>query len=119
MATALRQRYSRRGLPSQSGHVGNRGGVLQGCLTGAYSGFEGVDENGTPLLNWLRQRGVDEVDVVGIATDHCVRQTAEDAVRNGLATRVLVDLTAGVSADTTVAALEEMRTASVELVCSS
>lgn len=58
-------------------------------------------------------------DVVGIATDHCVRQTAEDAVRNGLATRVLVDLTAGVSADTTVAALEEMRTASVELVCSS
>lgn len=79
----------------------------------------GVDENGTPLLNWLRQRGVDEVDVVGIATDHCVRQTAEDAVRNGLATRVLVDLTAGVSADTTVAALEEMRTASVELVCSS
>lgn len=87
----------------------------KGAYTGAYSGFEGVDENGTPLLNWLRQRGVDEVDVVGIATDHCVRQTAEDAVRNG----VLVDLTAGVSADTTVAALEEMRTASVELVCSS
>lgn len=76
----------------------------KGAYTGAYSGFEGVDENGTPLLNWLRQRGVDEVDVVGIATDHCVRQTAEDAVRNGLATRVLVDLTAGVSADTTVAA---------------
>lgn len=74
----------------------------KGAYTGAYSGFEGVDENGTPLLNWLRQRGVDEVDVVGIATDHCVRQTAEDAVRNGLATRVLVDLTAGVSADTTM-----------------
>lgn len=80
----------------------------KGAYTGAYSGFEGVDENGTPLLNWLRQRGVDEVDVVGIATDHCVRQTAEDAVRNGLATRVLVDLTAGVSADTTVAALDEL-----------
>lgn len=59
----------------------------KGAYTGAYSGFEGVDENGTPLLNWLRQRGVDEVDVVGIATDHCVRQTAEDAVRNGLASR--------------------------------
>lgn len=44
----------------------------KGAYTGAYSGFEGVDENGTPLLNWLRQRGVDEVDVVGIATDHCV-----------------------------------------------
>lgn len=88
----------------------------KGAYTGAYSGFEGVDENGTPLLNWLRQRGVDEVDVVGIATDHCVRQTAEDAVRNGLATGVLVDLTAGVSADTTVAALEEMRTVQVDAV---
>lgn len=28
----------------------------KGAYTGAYSGFEGVDENGTPLLNWLRQR---------------------------------------------------------------
>lgn len=51
----------------------------KGAYTGAYSGFEGVDENGTPLLNWLRQRGVDEVDVVGIATDHCVRQTFQHA----------------------------------------
>ena len=55
--------------------------------------------NGTPLLEWLRQRGVDEVDIVGIATDHCVRRTAEDAARAGLTTRVLVDLTAAVAAD--------------------
>ncbi len=50
---------TQRGLPSQSGHVGNRGGVLS-CYTGACS-FEGVDENGAPLLRWLRQRGVDGV----------------------------------------------------------
>ena len=53
----------------------------------------------TPLLEWLLQRGVDEVDVIGIATDHCVRRTAEDAARAGLATRVLLDLTAAVAAD--------------------
>lgn len=119
MATALRQRSPGADFHPSLDTSAIEAVFYKGAYTGAYSGFEGVDENGTPLLNWLRQRGVDEVDVVGIATDHCVRQTAEDAVRNGLATRVLVDLTAGVSADTTVAALEEMRTASVELVCSS
>ncbi|MGB8387408.1 pyrazinamidase PncA [Mycobacterium sp.] len=88
----------------------------KGAHGGAYSGFEGVDQNGTPLLEWLRQRGVDEVDVVGIATDYCVRRTAEDAVRAGLATRVLVELTAAVAADSAAEALAEMRTAGVELV---
>ncbi|OBA74185.1 nicotinamidase [Mycobacterium sp. 1554424.7] len=82
----------------------------------AYSGFEGVDADRTPLLDWLRRRGVDEVDVVGIATDHCVRRTAEDAVRAGLATRVLVDLTAAVAADSAAEALAEMRTLGIELV---
>jgi nicotinamidase/pyrazinamidase len=88
----------------------------KGAHEAAYSGFEGVDESGTPLLDWLRQRGVDEVDLVGIATDHCVRRTAEDAVRAGLSTRVLVDLTAAVSPSSALAALAEMRTAGVELV---
>jgi len=55
------------------------------------------------------------VDVAGIATDHCVRATATDAATAGFATRVLLDLTAGVAAETTQAALEEMRTAGVEL----
>lgn len=88
----------------------------KGAHAAAYSGFEGVDEHGTALLEWLRQRGVDEVDVVGLATDHCVRRTAEDAARAGLVTRVLIDLTAGVSADTTQQALAEMRAASIELI---
>ena len=88
----------------------------KGAYDAGYSGFEGVDQNGSPLLEWLRQRGVDEVDVVGIATDHCVRRTAEDAARAGLATRVLLDLTAAVAADSVPAALAEMQSAGVELV---
>ncbi len=88
----------------------------KGAYAAAYSGFEGVDQNRTPLLDWLRQRGVDEVDVVGIATDHCVRRTAEDAARAGLSTRVLVDLTAAVAPDSAAEALARMRSAGVELV---
>lgn len=88
----------------------------KGAHCAAYSGFEGFDEDGISLLDWLRQRGVDAVDIVGIATDHCVRRTAEDAARAGLATRVLVDLTAAVAPGSAARALAEMRTAGVELV---
>ena len=58
---------------------------------------------------------MDEVDIVGIATDHCVRATALDAAREGFRTHVLLDLTAGVSEASTDAALDELRTAGVEL----
>ncbi|MFF3400975.1 isochorismatase family protein [Streptomyces sp. NPDC002659] len=87
----------------------------KGAYMAAYSGFEGTDENGTTLAQWLRAREVSEVDVVGIATDHCVRATALDAVREGFTTQVLLDLTAGVAEATTERALEELRAAGVEL----
>ncbi|MFE0700466.1 nicotinamidase [Streptomyces sp. NPDC058872] len=87
----------------------------KGAHAAAYSGFEGRDENGRTLAEWLRSHGVDEVDVVGIATDHCVRATALDAAREGFRTHVLLDLTAGVAGETTERALEELRAAGVEL----
>ena len=88
---------------------------LKGSYTAAYSGFEGT-ANGVSLADWLQARGVDEVDIVGIATDYCVRATAEDAVRAGFGTRVLVDLTAGVAPESTEAALDELGRAGVDLV---
>ncbi|MFF7153744.1 isochorismatase family protein [Streptomyces sp. NPDC008139] len=87
----------------------------KGAYAAAYSGFEGLDENGAALTGWLRERGVTEVDVVGIATDHCVRATALDSVRDGFTTRVLLSLTAGVAPTTTDRALVELREAGVEL----
>lgn len=87
----------------------------KGAYAAAYSGFEGADENGAGLAEWLRSRGVEEVDVVGIATDHCVRATALDAAREGFRTQVLLDLTAGVDRGTTEAALEELAGAGVRL----
>ena len=88
----------------------------KGAFQAAYSGFEGVDGSDTPLGDWLRARGVDEVDVVGIATDYCVRATALDAVKLGLKTRLRSDLVAGVAEASTASALEEMRAAGVEIV---
>ncbi|SFD32970.1 isochorismatase family protein [Streptomyces aidingensis] len=87
----------------------------KGAYAAAYSGFEGADESGTSLADWLRAREVTEVDLVGIATDHCVRATALDAAREGFRTRVLLDLTAGVARDSVERALGELRAAGVEL----
>jgi nicotinamidase/pyrazinamidase len=65
----------------------------------AYSGFEGVDVagSGLSLEQWLRERGVTEVDVCGLATDYCVAATAKDAEAAGFATQVLLDLSAAVN----------------------
>ncbi len=87
----------------------------KGHYSAAYSGFEGTDEHGTVLADWLRQRGVDEVDVVGIATDYCVQATAADAAEAGFATRVLRDLTAGVAPESTARAIEDLQAAGVEI----
>lgn len=85
----------------------------KGRYSAAYSGFEGTDDDGTTLADWLRQRGVDAVDVVGIATDYCVKATAADAAAAGLTTRVLRDLTAGVAPATTDEAIDALRAAGV------
>ena len=90
----------------------------KGEYAAAYSGFEGTYD-GQGLADWLRAHDVDAVDVVGIATDHCVRATALDAVAAGFATRVLLHLTAGVADATTKAALDQLATAGVELYTSS
>jgi len=87
----------------------------KGRHSAAFSGFEGVDDDGTPLGDWLRGHDVDEVDVVGIATDYCVHATAADAARAGFATRVLLDLTAGVSPASTAEAIADLRAGGVEL----
>ncbi len=91
---------------------------LKGRYTASYTGFDGgasADES-VLLGDWLRDRGVKEVDVVGLATDHCVRATALDAVAAGFASRVLLKHCAGVVPETTEAALAEMRAAGITLV---
>ncbi len=74
----------------------------KGAYQAAYSGFEGSiggGEDGVRLADWLRERGVTRVDVVGLATDYCVRATALDADREGFATSVFAQLTAPVHAE--------------------
>ncbi|MCL2317027.1 MAG: isochorismatase family protein [Actinomycetia bacterium] len=91
------------------------GAFHKGMDAAAYSGFEGVEATtGRPLAEFLRTRGVTDVDVCGLATDYCVKATALDAAREGFATRVLLDWCAGISADGVDAALHEFDQAGVQ-----
>jgi nicotinamidase/pyrazinamidase len=87
----------------------------KGERAAAYSGFEGTSGEGSPLQDWLRERGVDAIEIVGLTTDYCVRATALDAAEAGFGTRVLLDLTAGVARETTDQALGRLREAEIEL----
>jgi nicotinamidase/pyrazinamidase len=88
----------------------------KGEYAAAYSGFEGkAHDDGRGLADWLRDKGVTDVDVCGIATDYCVRATALDAKQAGFTTTVLTDLTAGVAPATTQQALTDLRAAGVKL----
>lgn len=90
--------------------------VKKGQYEAAYSGFEGTLPNGETLGNVLRDEGITEVDVVGIALSHCVKETALDALDLGLDVRVLVGLTVPVSQALGDQAVLEMKEAGVEVV---
>ena len=76
--------------------------------TDGYSGFDA-----TGLAERLRGRGVDELTIVGLATDYCVLNTARDALREGFAVRVDPAAVRGVEVEPgdSERALEELRAA--------
>jgi nicotinamidase/pyrazinamidase len=108
----------------------------KGQYTAAYSGFEGVlapeddvpsgdlkagaavsealDEDAIGLDDWLQSHDVEEVVVVGIATDYCVKATALDAVQAGYNTTVIAELTAGIAEDLSET-FDELEAAGVEV----
>ena len=85
----------------------------------SYSGFF---DNGrvkdTGLGSYLRQRGIDSVFVLGLATDYCVKFTALDAVSLGFRTHLILDGCRGVNLETddTQRAVETMKAAGVFVV---
>lgn len=93
--------------------------VKKGQYAAAYSGFEGSTATGRSLDEVLREAGITDVDVVGIAESHCVKETAIDAVDAGYGVRVFRDLTVPVSEELGVAARAAMESAGVELVRSA
>lgn len=76
-----------------------------------YTAFDGTSAQGRPLADDLKARGVDRLLVGGLATDYCVRASVLDACRAGFQVTLLRDGVAGLDAETTRQAFEEMRAA--------
>ena len=88
--------------------------ILKGQVDGSdgYSGFEDTD-----LASVLRSHDIDSVTIVGLATDYCVKNTALDALREGLEVTVDRDAVRGVDVEPgdSERALDEMRAAGATL----
>jgi nicotinamidase/pyrazinamidase len=92
--------------------------IFKGQGENGYSIFEGATSSGQSFAELLKTHQIDEVDVVGIATDHCVLASALDSKNHGLKVRVISSLTAGVSEVTTEAAIDQMIDSGIEVVAS-
>lgn len=76
--------------------------IRKGCHThiDSYSAFLEADhKTSTGLAGYLKERGIDTVFIVGIATDFCVAWTAMDAAKLGFKSLVISDLTKGIDLD--------------------
>ncbi|GGI47560.1 nicotinamidase/pyrazinamidase [Agromyces flavus] len=90
--------------------------IRKGQGIAAYSIFEGTDDAGDTIADLLTRHGITDIDLVGIATDYCVRASALDALEHGQHVRVLRDLVAGVDETTSDAAIAELGHAGVAIV---
>lgn len=82
--------------------------IKKGQGKNGYSIFDGTTDEGENFQELLGRLQVSEVDVVGIATDYCVRASAIDANKLGLKVSVITSLTAGVADQSVERAIDEM-----------
>ena len=80
-----------------------------------YSAFQGVTPDGRSLAALLDDKGIDSLDVVGIATDYCVLASALDAAAGGRKVTVLSDLVAGVAPESSAEALVQLAASGVTI----
>ncbi len=81
----------------------------------SYSGFFDDGRKATGLGTILKEKGIKELIIFGLATDYCVKFTALDARELGYGVTVVEDLCLGVAPETTAQALEEMAEAGIQI----
>ena len=90
--------------------------IKKGQDAHGYSIFEGVSEQGEPIAELIERLGIVSVDVVGIATDYCVRASSLDALKHDLEVKVITSLTAGVAPQSIERAIDELVDAGATVV---
>jgi nicotinamidase/pyrazinamidase len=88
----------------------------KGQYAGDLSGFRGVDESGRPLGKVLGERGIQAVDVCGLAEDVCVAATVRDALGARLSARLLTDLSRATSRDAALTTELELASSGADVI---
>ncbi len=86
----------------------------------SYSAFHATDSSGRALANLLKNLGVSQIYIGGLATDYCVKYSVLDALRSGLEVFVLTDAVAGVNLqpeDSSLAMEEMARGGAKKTIC--
>lgn len=73
-----------------------------------YSVFEAHDSKGKPFMQSLKELGIQELYIGGIATDYCVRMTSLDALNNGFKVHILTEAIKGVDKEDSERAINEI-----------
>jgi nicotinamidase/pyrazinamidase len=85
----------------------------------SYSGFNSIDPiTDRTLPEWLRERGVTKLTIVGLALDYCVRATVLDGRTAGFAVTVVSDATKGVNLETCTKTWHDFAEANVTVMTS-
>jgi nicotinamidase/pyrazinamidase len=107
-------------LSGKLNHRGIHHVVRKGTDPGidSYSGFfDNARRKATGLVELLRKHGVNEIHIMGLATDYCVKATALDGIDLGFRVVLLTEGVRGVDLNNgdSQRAIEEMRAAGVEI----
>ncbi len=81
----------------------------------SYSGFFDDGKKPTGLEDILKEKGITNLIIYGLATDYCVKATAMDARSLGFEVTLIEELCRGVAPDTTQTAIKEMKAAGVTI----
>ncbi|MDM9644625.1 bifunctional nicotinamidase/pyrazinamidase [Rhizobium sp. S163] len=87
----------------------------------SYSAFRDNDQDAiTGLADYLKEQGVTELDLCGLATDYCVKFSALDALEMlpGVKVRFIEDASRGITQEGVAAAIKEMRESGIDIVTS-
>tara|TARA_B110000881_G_C18468313_1_gene459959 strand:+ start:333 stop:923 length:591 start_codon:yes stop_codon:yes gene_type:complete len=83
----------------------------------SYSGFyDNGKARSTGLSDFLKKENIKEVDIVGLATDYCVKCTAIDSYNDGFKTNVIKSCIRGISDKTIKLAIKEMKEIGINII---
>ena len=90
--------------------------MMQEVFSRRFKNFDNAKNKSTGLSEFLKEKKVEKIDYVGLATEYCLKFTALDSVSEGFYTRVITKCIRGIDSNDCRFAFEEMRSQGIVLI---